>query len=316
MSPLIGYHIFFGVLFALGVWLLVSALLGWRVGNDAQTHMVRGLPKGGERDVVVTDLPPLAQRLLAGPLTDLGLTVFRSRDHDRLENRLRRAGWRYQSVGDYYGSQMAMMIVLFTLGVVVGVLLRLPTMGIVVTAAGLGVVGLYFPENNVRETTKARRDALYREMAWTVDRVAAVLKTGQALEQSLNRVSSEEYAWLAGGRGGLFTAVLRDIAAGLATRRSNIGDYLDELRADLPDDLPELDEFLHAVTFNVTTRQSIVEQLRALGGSMRNQLNNRVDEVAQKASLQVALITSGIVVPALMLIVGGVALLQAVQVLG
>ncbi len=209
-----------------------------------------------------------------------------------------------------------MMITLFTVGVVVGVLLRFPTTGIVVTAAGLGAVGLYFPENNVRETTKARRDALYREIAWTVDRVAAVLKTGQALEQSLDRVSSEEYAWLAGGRGGLFTAVLRDIAAGLATRRSNIGDYLDELRTDLPDDLPELDEFLHAVTFNITTRQSIVEQLRALGGSMRNRLNNRVDEVAQRASMQVALITSGIVVPALMLIVGGVALLQTVQLLG
>jgi hypothetical protein len=315
MSHLIGYHIFFGVLFAIGLWLLFSALLGPWIRAALPVQMPR-LPKHEQEAVIVTDLPPLAQRVLAAPLTDLGLAVFGGRSPDRLEDRLRRSGWRYQSVGDYYGSQMAMMIVLFTTGVVAGVALRFPPLGIAVVAAGLGAVGLYFPENNVCETIKQRREAIYREMAWTVDRVAAVLKTGQALEQSLNRVAGDDYAWIAGSRGGLFTAVLRDIAAGLATRRSNIGDYLDELRADLPDDLPELDEFLHAVTFNITTRQSIVEQLRALGGSMRNQLNNRIDEVAQKASMQVALIISGIVVPSLMLIVGGVALLQAVQVLG
>jgi Flp pilus assembly protein TadB len=314
MSHLIGYHVFFGVLFAIGLWLLFSVLLGPRIRAALPGRMAR-LPKREQEAVIVTDLPPLAQRVLAAPLTDLGLAVFGGRDPDRLEDRLRRSGWRYQSAGDYYGSQMAMMIMLFTAGVVAGVALRFSPLGIAVVAAGLGAVGVYFPENNVRETTKQRREAIYREMAWTVDRVAAVLKTGQALEQSLNRVAGDDYAWIAGSRGGLFTAVLRDIASGLASRRADIGAYLDELRADLPENLPELDEFLQAVRFNVTLRQSIVEQLRALGSSMRNQLNNRIDEVAQKASLQVALITSGIVVPALLLIVGGVALLQAVQIL-
>jgi Flp pilus assembly protein TadB len=315
MSHLLGYHLFFGILFALGLWLLLSALWGWRGGQNVPARLARGLPKPGEDLVVVSDLPPLAQRVLAAPLTDLGLAVFGGRNPDKLEDRLRRSGWRYQSAGDYYGSQMAMMILLFVLGVILGVALRFPPLGLAVAAASLGAVGLYFPENNVRETIKMRRAAIYREMAWTLDRVAAVLKTGQALEQSLDRLSSEKYAWIAGGRGGLFTAILRDISAGLASRRSDMDDYLDRLRADLPEDLPELDEFLQAVRLNITLRQSIVEQLRALGSSMRNQLNNRVDEVAQKASLQVVLITSGIVVPALLLIVGGVALLQAVQVL-
>ncbi len=311
MSHLLGYHVFFGILLALGLWLLLSGLRGWRRPEEPPASLKGGLPRAGQGLAVVSDLPPLAQRVLAAPLTDLGLALRGRRDPGPLEDRLRRSGWRYQSAGDYYGSQMAMMILLFVLGVVLGVALRFPPLGIAAAGAALGAVGLYFPENNVRETIKTRREAVYREMAWTLDRVAAVLKTGLALEQSLDWVT----AWMAAGRGGLFAVILRDIAAALASQEADMETRLAALRADWPGDLPELDEFLQAVRFNLDQRQSIVEQLRALGSSMRNQLNNGVDEAAQKASLQVTLITSGIVVPALLLIVGGVALLQAVQIL-
>jgi hypothetical protein len=84
---------------------------------------------------------------------------------------------------------------------------------------------------------------------------------------------------------------------------------LNELRTRLPGDLPELDEFLLAVQANLEKRQPIVEQLRALGQNMRDKLNHRIEEIAQKAELKVVALTSGVIVPTLLLVVGGAALL-------
>jgi hypothetical protein len=83
---------------------------------------------------------------------------------------------------------------------------------------------------------------------------------------------------------------------------------LTDLRARLPDNLPELDEFLVAVQVNLEKSQPIVEQLRMLGRVMRDQLNNRIDDVAQKSELKVVALTSGVIVPSLLIVVGGAAI--------
>jgi hypothetical protein len=161
----------------------------------------------------------------------------------------------------------------------------------------------------VNTILKERRESIFREMAWTVERIAAVMKTGEALEPALNRLTNEDYSWVAGGSGGLFIALLRDIAAGLSTRRSDVEDMLNDLRRNLPDNMPELEEFLQVVQINIQKRQPVVEQLRTLGRTMRDQLNNRIDEVAQKAELKVVAITSGVIVPSMLFVVGGAAIL-------
>jgi CHASE3 domain sensor protein len=107
----------------------------------------------------------------------------------------------------------------------------------------------------------------------------------------------------------LFIALLRDIAAGLSTRRSDVEDMLNELRRNLPDKMPELEEFLQIVQINIQKRQPVVEQLRTLGRTMRDQLNNRIDEIAQQAELKVVAITSGVIVPSMLFVVGGAAIL-------
>ena len=104
-------------------------------------------------------------------------------------------------------------------------------------------------------------------------------------------------------------ALLRDIAAGLATQRHDVAALLAELRGTLPEDMPELDEFLQAVQINLEKRQPIVDQLRAVARTMRDRLNNRIEETAQKAELKVVALTSGVIVPALLVVVLGAAVL-------
>lgn len=308
MSDLFLYHVFFGLLVAIGLWMLVSGFAGLFHSTASQERMASFLGEKGNRQLIISDLPPLAQRLLAQPLVDLGYFLFRNQDQTSLENRLRRSGWRYKSVGDYYGSKIATAVGFFALGAICAVLLGLPPLLIPCVAAGVGVLGLYKPDETLKNVTNERRDALYREMAWTLDRLATVMKTGEALESTLTRITDENLTWVAGGSGGLFIALLRDIAAGMSARRHDIQDMLADLRSRLPDNTPELDEFLLAVQVNIEKRQPIVDQLRALGRIMRDQLNNRIDDVAQKSELKVVAITSGVVVPSLLVVVGGAAI--------
>lgn len=307
------YHVFFGLVVAVGFWLFYSSLIGWSPRRGAGERVEPFLGQRGARQLVVTDLPPLAQRFLAQPLTDLGFFLFRNQDQASLDDRLRRSGWRYHSVGDYYGSKIATAVTFFTGGVIVGLVAGFPPLIIALTAAALGGWGLHQPDHELGKLIRERRAALYREMAWTLDRMAMVMKTGEALEPALNRIVGENFAWVGGGSGGLFVALLRDIAAGMSTRRSDIAEMLDDLRRRLPDQMPELDEFMLAVRVNLEKREPIVEQLRALGRMMRDQLNNRIDEAAQQAELQVVALTSGVIVPALLIVVLGAAVAAFTQ---
>ena len=307
-SPVVGYEVLFGLLLGAGVWLVAAGLLGWFLpGGRPRQRMLRGLGDRGE--LVVTDLPPLAQRA-AAPLIALGRpTVGRWANPGPLEDRLRRAGWRYRSAGDYYGSQMVSAISMFVAGAALGAALGLDPVLITILAAGAGAVGLSLPGGNVRETLARRRDQLYREMAWSLDRLVEVLRAGRALPDALQSLTDARYRWAAASGGGLFTALMRDISKGLAANRKDMSAYLDELRSALPD-LPEVDEFLQAVKVNIDDGKSVTEQLLALAATMRDQLDNRIDEAAQKAGLQVVLISTGVILPMLTIIVGGVALIN------
>jgi Flp pilus assembly protein TadB len=311
MSSTFAYNLFFAMLFGVGVWMLVSGLTGFFHQNETAERMDSFLGRKGARQLVVTAVPsmPLAQRVLSPMLMDVGFFLFQKQDHESVEDRLRRTGWPYTSLGDYYGSKVALAVAYFGAGVFCGVLMQLSPLWIAVLAAGLGLLGLFRPDGQVNTILKERRESIFREMAWTVERIAAVMKTGEALEPALNRLTNEDYSWVAGGSGGLFIALLRDIAAGLSTRRSDVEDMLNDLRRNLPDNMPELEEFLQVVQINIQKRQPVVEQLRTLGRTMRDQLNNRIDEVAQKAELKVVAITSGVIVPSMLFVVGGAAIL-------
>jgi hypothetical protein len=326
MSGLFWYHVFFGLLAATGVGLLISAFGGWMQAAGrwwrSRARSQRNPLDPGWRasddpsDAVISDLPPFAQRLFGQPLADLSWLLFREQDHASVEARLRRTGWRYRSVGDYYGSKVASAILYCVLGAMSCAALGLPALVICLAAAGLGALGLYRPDEKVNESLRERRDALFREMAWTLDRIALTLRTGTALQPALSAMTAQErLAWVGKGSGGLFIAVIRDLSGGLVAGQTEIGALIEEVRSRLPDGLPELDEFLEMVRASQEQKGtgSAGEQLQLLARGMRDRLNNRIEELAQRSELKVVLLTSGVIVPTLLFVIGGAALLRVQQ---
>ncbi len=252
----------------------------------------------------VSDLPEFLQSALGATLIGIGRRLVQAGSAAAVEDRLRRSGWRYGSLGDYYASKIVNAILYFLVGLMCGGLLFGASIG---ALAGIvfAVLGYFRPDEKIAEVTRERHEGIKREMAWTLDRLATVMQTGDALGPSLSRLTDRNYDWVAGGGGGLFVAVMRDISAGLSQNRSDIGQLVDDIRLTLPPDLPEVDEFLLLVRANLEKRQPVVEQLRALGASMRDELNNKIEELAQKSELRIVMVTSGIIVPMLLIIVGG-----------
>jgi hypothetical protein len=290
---------------ACGAWLFLLGV----VGLFSRPKASLGVGQMPSATYPVSDLPLLAQRVLGGLLHRLGRLLLRGQDPTQIEDRLRRSGWRYLSVGDFFASKVANAVVYLLVGLFAFGQLFSGFM-LVALALGLGALGYLRPDEKVRDVLKLRKEGLKREMAWTLDRLAAVMQTGEALGPSLHRLTDENYDWVAGGSGGLFIAVLRDISAGLASNRSDISVLIDEIRSTLPDDVPELDEFLQVVRANLEKRQPVVEQLRALSVTMRDELNNRIEDLAQKAELRIVMVTSGVIVPLMLVVVGGVILLN------
>jgi hypothetical protein len=142
-----------------------------------------------------------------------------------------------------------------------------------------------------------------------LDRLAIMMESGSALTTGVNDLLD-----IAKGRGGLFMAVLRQIANDLKGGSRNPKQIVEYVRGVMPE-LPELDTFLQLMRINLEEGQPIAIQLRTLARSMRDELTNNIERRRQTAELRIVIVTSVVVVPVLLVIVGGPTLLTLTRVL-
>ena len=320
MEALLTDHL--GVLLAfvclcLGLWVLAQGLAGaWR--ERSTSFKFRQTPRrsgraGVERVTALSDVP-LAQRVLSPVLFDL-VRVFDGRiDHDLVVDGLRRSGWLYESPEDYYASKLVLAVVGFACLVLGGAALGAGPEILGIGLAG-GGLALFYPNQRVRQALGERREAIQIEMAWVLDRLAAIMSAGYNLQPALTRLVGDQYAWLSSGSAGVFTALMRDVSIGLASGRTDYDDFIAEVRATAPRDLPELDEFLQIVLAHLRQGTSATAPLRLLARQLREKRNLTIDVIAQKTELQVSAVGSGVMLISLLGIVIGPALIGLSQVL-
>ena len=305
------------VLLCLGLWVLAQGLAG-ALRERSTGFKFRQAPRragrsGAERVTALSDVP-LAQRVLSPVLFDL-VRLFDGRyDHDQVVDALRRSGWLYESPEDYYASKLVLAVVAFTCLVLSGV-----AVGAGGESLGVGLVGgglaLFYPNHRVRTALDERREAIQIEMAWVLDRLAAIMSAGYNLQPALTRLVGDQYSWLSAGTAGVFTALMRDISVGLASGRTDYDDFLTDVRATAPRDLPELDEYLQIVLAHLRQGTSATGSLRLLARQLREKRNLKIDVIAQKTELQVSAVGSGVMLVSMLGIVIGPALIGLSQIL-
>ncbi len=299
-------NVVFALVAGLGAYLFVTGIVN---ALSRKQKVVAALDESQpEAEIVLSDSVFGLGKPLGQPAARLGQRIFRD-DPETVESKLRRSGWRYKSVLDFYGSKILNAVVLFVVVVIAGVIMRFPLPFLVLTAAAGGVFGLFNADIEVERAIQARRKALFREMAWTLDRLAIMMESGSALTTGVKDLLD-----ISKGRGGLFMAVLRQIANDLKGGSRNPRQIVEYVRGVMPE-LPELDTFLQLMRLNLDEGQPIALQLRTLARAMRDELTNQIERRRQSAEMRIVIITSAVVVPVLLVIVGGPTLLTLMRVL-
>lgn len=150
---------------------------------------------------------PLAARLAQTITEALPFGRFGLGD-EPLQVHLARAGHPYDSPIQFYQRKLGYMGLYAVGTVVLCVLAGLPIPLTLVLALIAGVLGLISPESLVADRIHKRRDALRREMAFMLDRVAFAVMAYGTFQETLLRMSS----LMQPGPGGAFTTPFEERA--------------------------------------------------------------------------------------------------------
>jgi tight adherence protein C len=299
-----GTVLFLALLGAAGAFLIVDGFVGLipkpQQSSSGLDGAARARMQSVERTrVTVLEEVPLLDRLLSPILEDLVGRVGQQK-RDDVEARLRRSGWKYQTVGDFYATRVVLAAMFFIGGAVF----------LLISGAGfmfwvpfaLGALGYFIPEQEVRSTIKERREMVLTEMAFSLDRLALLLKAGIALQEAIGV--------LAEAPGGPFVAALRKVARKIgAGGVRSIDEALDEFQAELPED-PEVQQFVNRLQVGFSGTP-IAESLGVQAARLRAALNSRLLKRGLQTVLVITTIGAAFMLPALGILILGPPLMLA-----
>lgn len=246
------------------------------------------------------ELPPLLDRVLGPAIRDLvGFMGRNPARREGLERRLRRSGWRYKGAGDFYANKV-MTAGLFFLGGAVFVAIT-GNLRLFFVPLLLGVMGLYVPDYEVSAALKRRRQALYVEMAFTLDQLALLMEAGLAFQQALKELAEK-------GGGGIFMAALRSAVAWI-----RLGTPVPESLRKMMDDLPEEAE-LEKFVSRAQKGGPMAEACRAQAGLMRSKVEHDLLSKGLRLVLVITTIGGALILPALALLVVGPPIVLALRI--
>lgn len=245
---------------------------------------------------------PVLDRMLAPLLEDYGRRQSDGRKQE-LMDRLRRAGFPYETAGDYYASKLISGLMGFLLGIVIVVITG--STAFIFLAVLFAVLGATQPDQKIDQQTKERARMIYTEMAFTLDRIATLVESGMDVVTAMEALSKSP--------GGLFIAEIRmmmtDLGVGKRSREA-----LDAMRARLPK-VDEIDAFCERVLMSTEGGQSIAPGLRAQAARMRRKVESDILSRGLQRLLYVTAVGMATLIPGAMLTLAAMPILNAVQAL-
>jgi hypothetical protein len=291
---------------AAGAFLVVDGFVGVLPRRKSTAGLEGGLALRGEggdeqdRITVLQDAPFL-DRLLTPLLGDLVGGVSEEKRQD-VASKLRRSGWKYRSVADYYATRVLLAGLFFLGG---GVFIFVSQMGVLFwVPLALGALGYFMPEREVQSAIAERRKRVATEMAFSLDRLALLMRAGVALQEAMGL--------LAEAPGGAFVAALRRVARSIASGSKTPAQALADFEADLPED-PEVVQFSARIRAGLAGTP-ISGSLLVQAERLRAALNARLLKQGLQTVLIITTVGAAFMLPALAIIVLGPPLMLAFQI--
>lgn len=181
---------------------------------------------------------------------------------------------------------------------------RPDVLSLFVLVVGVGI-GWVAPVRLVAMKGQDRQAEIRLQLADVVDQLAVMVKAGMSLDSAFTHVSKT----LSGVMGVELGRVVQDIRMGVP-RRDALFSMADRMN------LPELDLFVRAVAQSDELGVPIADTLRAQAGEMRLRRRQHAEETAMKLPVKVLMPTMVCIVPALLIVVVGPAVLSLIESLG
>jgi tight adherence protein C len=173
--------------------------------------------------------------------------------------------------------------------------------GVVVLAFGV-IGGWVVPEMSLTNRAQARREEVRSSLPDAIDQLAVTVRAGLSVDSALMRVAST----LRGPLADELSRVVQDIQLGVSRTGAlrSLGERMD---------IPELNQFVRALVQADTLGVPIATTLTTQAESMRIQRRLRSEEMAMKLPVKILAPTMVCILPALMIVVLGPAVLQLMQ---
>lgn len=209
-------------------------------------------------------------------------------------------GWSVERV---IGMRVLLMVAFGGLGV-----LRLASrpdlLSVFVIVVGVGI-GWVAPERLVAMKGQDRQLEIRVQLADVVDQLAVMVKAGMSLDSAFMHVSQT----LTGVMGDELGRVVQDIRMGVP-RREALFSMAERMN------VPELDMFVRAVAQSDELGVPIADTLKSQATEMRVRRRQQAEETAMKLPVKVLMPTMLCIVPALLIVVVGPAIISLVDTLG
>jgi tight adherence protein C len=173
---------------------------------------------------------------------------------------------------------------------------------VIVVGAGIGWVA---PERLVAMKGQDRQLEIRTQLADVVDQLAVMVKAGMSLDSAFMHVSQT----LTGVMGDELGRVVQDIRMGVP-RREALFSMAQRMN------VPELDMFVRAVAQSDELGVPIADTLKSQATEMRVRRRQHAEETAMKLPVKVLMPTMLCIVPALLIVVVGPAIISLVDTLG
>jgi pilus assembly protein TadC len=264
---------------------------------------IEGAAFAAPREVTIFADKPILDRILSPWIVEVTRRAGPKRKED-VEDRLRRAGYPFQTAGDYYGTKLVNGFLGFVVGLIV-ILVVFRSPALIFVPIGMAVLGVVSPDQQISEALKKRRELLFAEMAFTLDRLATLNEAGLSLLAALKE--------LCGRPGGLFITELR-----ISLDKVGVGKTPRDAMEEMLERLPEMDEahtFFEKAMLGIEQARPVASALRAMSHRMQRKVEADMLARGMRKLLLITGIGIATLIPAAMLIMATMPLMQAVQML-
>lgn len=269
---------------ALSVFIFLESLLSLGLGVFGKKKLLDRLKAEEKREV------PFIFRLLSPLAEDLSKLGGLRRSVGKDAKEIRKAGYPFPSVGDFYALKAFLAISFFFVGIGINLLLGAPTC--LLPPLLLGLLGLFLPDIKLSRSMRRRRELLRTEMAFSLDRMALLAEAGLAIQVIFREISASP--------GGLFTRSL-----GRVIEDMDLGEHPREAFKKMKERLPdcdELDKFIDRVLSSIERGAPIAQSLKALGETMRTKINSEAMRRGMRTTLLISTVGVVFILTSLMIV--------------